>query len=61
MSDTQTGQSSKYAQSRVPMPVGIVEIILLGLLLYVVYQLFLADDPRTSRANGEMSVATRVR
>ena len=41
------------------MPVGIVEIILLGLLLYVVYQLFLADDPRTSRANGEMSVATR--
>ena len=55
------GEPNKQQQEpRFEPPIGIVEVVLVGLLLYAVYQLFVKEDQRGSRFNANTEVAAIV-
>ena len=52
------GEPSK--QPRFEPPISIIEIVLVALVLYVAYQVFMKEDQRGSRFNGDTEVAASV-
>ena len=53
-------EPSQQQEPRFEPPIGIVEIALLALVLYVAYQLFLKEDQRGSRFNGDVEVVAQA-
>ena len=55
------GEPSKQQQEpRFEPPIGIVEVVLVVVLLYVAYQVFVKEDQHGSRSNADTEVAANV-